>query len=209
MASEIEKQIWAAAFAAEFVKENDFVNRHGGGPVVGFSVAEIADSAVEKYREAVSGWDKDCLLPVKEGWEPPPPKKFNGWEISDRSCDWFSLTKGDLAMTIMKYSGRVSVCPRGGGLHIRNYKIAVTSDDEMALEATRKWDEPYARVRWRHKWSDGSTSEWTTEDCGSDPPETYITEMKPEWQDMYRDDDHYRGIETEILMVSERDNHEP
>jgi hypothetical protein len=66
----LEREVWATAFAAEFARERKFKMEHGGGTVEdisGFSCAEIADSAVERLREALSGDDAEYLLPVSEG----------------------------------------------------------------------------------------------------------------------------------------------
>lgn len=66
----LETQVWAATFAAEFARERKFQMEHGGGSVddiSGFSCAEIADSAVESLREALGGDDAEYLLPVSEG----------------------------------------------------------------------------------------------------------------------------------------------
>lgn len=71
--SEMERLVWAAAFAAEFSRERDFRARHASAGdidgISGFSCAETADVALEKYREAVRGEDREYLAPVVEGWE--------------------------------------------------------------------------------------------------------------------------------------------
>jgi len=66
----LETQVWAATFAAEFARERKFQMEYGGGVVEdinGFSCAEIADSAVERLREALNGDDAEYLLPVTDG----------------------------------------------------------------------------------------------------------------------------------------------
>lgn len=67
--NEIEQKIWATAFANAF-EEDRILFYEGGRPLAdisGFACAEIADVAVEKYREAVTGPDAEYLLIVKEG----------------------------------------------------------------------------------------------------------------------------------------------
>lgn len=70
MMTSLEQQVWAAAYAAEFARESAFRQAHAGYPIdaiSGFSCAEIADVAVIKLREALTGDDREYLLPVKEG----------------------------------------------------------------------------------------------------------------------------------------------
>lgn len=70
--SEMERLVWAAAYAAEFARERDFRHSYpSAGDVTGisgFSCAEVADVALEKYREAIACDDAKYLLPVNEGW---------------------------------------------------------------------------------------------------------------------------------------------
>ncbi len=71
----LETQIWAHTFAGEFLRERKFQMEYGGGDVEtinGFSCAEIADSAVERLREALNGDDAEYLLPVIEGKDHQP-----------------------------------------------------------------------------------------------------------------------------------------
>ena len=65
----LEKQVWAAAFANEFQRERSFGYQHGKliDDIHGFSCAEIADVTLEKFREAITGDDKEFLLPFSEG----------------------------------------------------------------------------------------------------------------------------------------------
>lgn len=70
----MERMVWAAAFAAEFAKERKFRDDHQVAHlplkgISGFSCAEIADMALEKYREAITCDDAEYLIPVKETWE--------------------------------------------------------------------------------------------------------------------------------------------
>lgn len=70
MASDVEKLVWAAAFAAEFAQDRALLNAHGKEPdsISGYSCAEVANVAVEKYREAIKSDDAGFLMPVKEVW---------------------------------------------------------------------------------------------------------------------------------------------
>jgi hypothetical protein len=69
--SPLEQQVWAASYAAEFAKTRKFYETYGNGrfsieDISGFSCAEVADVALEKFREAVNGPDKMYLIPVIE-----------------------------------------------------------------------------------------------------------------------------------------------
>lgn len=73
--NEMERMIFAAAFSAEFHKEWTFrVDQVGVGGATGsfgksaFSIAEVADEAVEAYRKAMQSEDREYLLAVKENW---------------------------------------------------------------------------------------------------------------------------------------------
>lgn len=74
--NEMERMIFAAAFAAAFHKEWAFRVQHQGTREAmeatsrssGFSFAEIADEAVKTYRNAMQSEDRDFLLAVKENW---------------------------------------------------------------------------------------------------------------------------------------------
>jgi hypothetical protein len=73
--NELEKMVWAAAFAAEFSREYAFRFTHAVphlpiDGISGLSCAEIADLALDKFREAVTGDDASYLTPIKEVWEP-------------------------------------------------------------------------------------------------------------------------------------------
>lgn len=64
--TEIERAIWAAAFALEHNKEYWFIKNNGldhsqNREVNGFSCAEIADEAVGKFREALRCVDGEYL----------------------------------------------------------------------------------------------------------------------------------------------------
>jgi hypothetical protein len=68
----LEQQVWAAAFAAAFEADRILYYRYGDGTktvddIAGFSCAEIADVAVQKLREALTGPDREYLIPVREG----------------------------------------------------------------------------------------------------------------------------------------------
>ena len=69
----LERMVWAAAYANEFARSLDFILTYKSNQTIdnvsGFACAEIADVAVEKLREALTGDDKEYLLPVKEGWK--------------------------------------------------------------------------------------------------------------------------------------------
>lgn len=63
----IEQYIWAAAFANIFEKERQLSLLRGEpDSLSGFTCAEIADTAVEKYREALKHPDAEYLLVVKD-----------------------------------------------------------------------------------------------------------------------------------------------
>jgi hypothetical protein len=67
----LERNVWAAAFAAEFSLTRDFLHSNPGhsrttDDISGFSCAEVADVALKKYREAVTGADREYLIPVQE-----------------------------------------------------------------------------------------------------------------------------------------------
>ena len=64
----LEEKIWAAVFANMFCEEFSARSRLSTRPqeISGFSCAEIADVAVEKYREAIFSDDAQYLLIAKE-----------------------------------------------------------------------------------------------------------------------------------------------
>lgn len=65
--TEMERLVWAAAYAAVFA--NDYEERRGrDSEPDGFSCAEVADLAVAKYREAMTGIDAGYLMAVEEKW---------------------------------------------------------------------------------------------------------------------------------------------
>jgi hypothetical protein len=68
--TEMDKLVWAAAYAAEFAQSRAFLGAHGReiDSISGYSCAEVADVALEKYREAIKSDDAEYLTPVKEGW---------------------------------------------------------------------------------------------------------------------------------------------
>jgi len=75
--SPLEQQIWAAAYAAAFVRHRGEMGAAVGqynppATPPGFSCAEEADLAVEQYRAAVAEGadDREFLLPVAEGHIP-------------------------------------------------------------------------------------------------------------------------------------------
>lgn len=74
---QLERLVWAAAFAARFESERAFAQGHGYSiaNVEGFTAAECADVAVEKLRQALSGPDARFLMPVKEAWEETPAEE--------------------------------------------------------------------------------------------------------------------------------------
>jgi hypothetical protein len=68
--SNLEQLVWAAAYAAEFAKVRKFYEdastRLTIDDISGFACAEVADVALEKFREAIKGDDAQYLLPVIE-----------------------------------------------------------------------------------------------------------------------------------------------
>ena len=72
--TDLERQVWASAFVAEFSRERRFLQetpiQHGRtiDDIGGFSCAEVADVALAKFREAMACEDAQYLTPVKEGW---------------------------------------------------------------------------------------------------------------------------------------------
>lgn len=76
--NEMERMVWAAAFAAAYNNSLQFGLKHKGGcsevydglRQSGFSFGELADLAVESYREMMAhSPDKGYLLMVKEKWD--------------------------------------------------------------------------------------------------------------------------------------------
>lgn len=67
--TDLEKQVWAATYSAEFSREWEFRTTYGKDreAISGFSCAEVADAAVEKLREALTGPDREYLMLVTEG----------------------------------------------------------------------------------------------------------------------------------------------
>jgi len=68
--TDLEKQVWAGAFVAEFAMQRELYARHGNrtiDDVSGFSCAEAADVYVEKLRAALTGPDREYLMLVTEG----------------------------------------------------------------------------------------------------------------------------------------------
>lgn len=66
--TDLERMVWAAAYAAGFESERRYMDKYGRSidDISGFSVAERADVAVIALREAMAGDDAKHLLPVKE-----------------------------------------------------------------------------------------------------------------------------------------------
>jgi len=63
----LEEKIWAAAFAHAFFQEKRILNSFMKElKVRGFTCAEMADEAVEAFREAINGDDAQYLLPIQE-----------------------------------------------------------------------------------------------------------------------------------------------
>lgn len=67
---DLEKKVWAAAFAAHWAQEKALQRAHGGPGPDGFSCAELADEAVRSMRDAFELDDAEYLLPVRENWIP-------------------------------------------------------------------------------------------------------------------------------------------
>ena len=71
--NDMEKMIWAAAFAAEWQANREF-NQNAGvahlsiDTISGFSCAEVADVALKHYREAMTCGDAEYLTPIMERW---------------------------------------------------------------------------------------------------------------------------------------------
>ncbi len=69
--TELEQQVWAAAYANEFAKVRKYyasiahVGNYGIDNIDGYECGAVADVAVLKLREALCGPGGD-LLPVKE-----------------------------------------------------------------------------------------------------------------------------------------------
>lgn len=71
-----EKQVFIAAFVAEWAKERAFLRAHSKDPYAvpdGFSCAEVADSCVLAFREAFNGENRGHL-------EAFPFVKVTNWE---------------------------------------------------------------------------------------------------------------------------------
>lgn len=70
--NDTERLVWTAAFAAEFMNSRSFLQQHCSEQTIddisGYSCAEVADVALEKYRQAINSPDAEYLIPVKEGW---------------------------------------------------------------------------------------------------------------------------------------------
>lgn len=58
-----------------------------------------------------------------------------GWHESQRSSDWFSLTKNGFMVLVERYSGRLSLARVGGGPILARGQIDSTDDEFMALQA--------------------------------------------------------------------------
>lgn len=73
--NEMERQIWAAVFAAAFERDwafrvtNQGVNEAIVGTRDGFQYAEVADQAVKSHRAALACDDSCYLLSTTEVWE--------------------------------------------------------------------------------------------------------------------------------------------
>jgi hypothetical protein len=67
--TEMEKMVWAAAFANECTSDRAFLEANGRtiDDISGYSCAERADVCLEKYREAIASDDAGFLIPVIEG----------------------------------------------------------------------------------------------------------------------------------------------
>ena len=72
--NEIERQVFAAAFAAAFERDWAFRFKHQGvkeamaGTSDGFQYAEVADQAVKALRSAMTCEDSNYLLAQIEAW---------------------------------------------------------------------------------------------------------------------------------------------
>lgn len=72
--NEMERQIFAAAFAAAFSKQWAFMVQNKGvreamrSTSDGFQFAKVADQAVLAYRNSLKCDDRIFLLSVKESW---------------------------------------------------------------------------------------------------------------------------------------------
>ena len=68
--NDLEKMIWAAAYAAAFEAERRFLNSHGKtvDDVSGYACAEIADVALAAYWEEIKSDDGGYLTPTSKGW---------------------------------------------------------------------------------------------------------------------------------------------
>jgi len=74
--TEMERMVWAAAFSAEWAREWNFRRSHHSDRenwgdcryIPGFSCAEVADCALEAYRDSMVCGDAEYLIPVKENW---------------------------------------------------------------------------------------------------------------------------------------------
>lgn len=69
----LEQQVWAAAFAAAWIREYDFRRTNPGDHLTirgisGFSCGELADEALLKFREALACDDGKYLTPMEESW---------------------------------------------------------------------------------------------------------------------------------------------
>ena len=67
----LEEKVWAAAYANEFNYYRRLYHDNAGhqytiDDISGFACAEVADVAVEKLREALTGENAPYLLPVQE-----------------------------------------------------------------------------------------------------------------------------------------------
>ena len=72
--SDIDKMVWAAAYAAEFNRVRAFYDEYPHlkktiDDIDGFSCAEVADVALAEFQKAVEHPDKDLLEPVRRGWK--------------------------------------------------------------------------------------------------------------------------------------------
>lgn len=68
---DMERQIWAAAFAAAWDREYNFGRVHRGweaSDVDGFTCAELADAALDAFRASLVSEDAEYLTPLQEKW---------------------------------------------------------------------------------------------------------------------------------------------